>query len=210
VSRPTSQSSFRRIAFPTWLAAIWLGAVASADPGLPAAAASEELQRVTAKGQDLRQVAATSQAPLLSSTPSLDPLLFVSPRGTGFFSGAAPDLAKGLALNGALSFGADRALQHGQPEPSLGVDLGTSSAFTIAPIVRTHYGWVAGASAYALAVAAGTYSYTREEGSGSSVLLSSALGLAVGEAVAHHSSRARTMQDHLILGRKGLGLKMKF
>ena len=207
---PTSQSFRRPIALTTWFAAACLGAVAFADSGSPAAAASEELHSVAAKSQDLRQVAVTSQAPVLSTRLSLDPLLFVSPRGTGFFSGAAPDLAKGLALNGALSFGADRALQHGQPEPSLGVDFGTSSAFTIAPIVRTHYGWVAGASAYALAVAAGTYSYSREDGSGSSVLLSSALGLAVGEAVAHHSSRARTVQDHVILGRKGLGLKMKF
>jgi len=155
--------------------------------------------------------AAQNTSPNPAAAPSGLEDLLISPKA-GFFSGAAPDLAKGLALNGALAFGADRALQRNSPtyDPGSVVAFGTSSAFAIAPIVRTHYGWAAGASAYALAVAAGTYSYTREEGSGSSVLFGSALGLAVGEAVAFRSSRVATVREHVLLGRKGLGFKMKF
>jgi hypothetical protein len=113
-------------------------------------------------------------------------------------------------MNGAIAFGADRALQRYSSDPAAGLAIGTASVFTIAPIVRTHYGWAVGASAYALAVATGTYAYTRAEASGKSVLLGSALGLAVGETVAFHSSRARELQDHLMVRGKGLGLKMKF
>jgi hypothetical protein len=153
---------------------------------------------------------ASPQAPA-NEDPVLQTLIDqMRPAGSRFLSEAAPDLAKGLLLNGALTFGADRALQRSSSDPRSGVALGASSAFAIAPIVRNHYGWAAGASAYALAAATGTYVYTRDGGSRSSVLLGSALGLAVGEAVALHSSRARELKDHLILGHKGLGLRMRF
>ena len=144
-----------------------------------------------------------------ANDPVLEALIAQTrPAGLGFLSGAVPDLAKSFVLNGALTLGADRALQFGSSDPASRVALGTSSAFAIAPIVRSHYGMAAGASAYAIAVAT-AQAYT-VRGSGSSVLLGSAVGLAVGEAVALHSSRAREVKDHLIMGRKGLGVKMKF
>jgi hypothetical protein len=152
--------------------------------------------------------AAAAAAEPAASAPSLADL-GLAPAGSGFFAAAGPDLAKGLALNGALNVSADRVLQGGSFDRGSQLALGTSSAFTIAPIVRSHYGWAAGASAYALALAAGAYTY-KTQGASSSVLVGSALGMAVGETVAHRSSHARAFKDHVLMGRKGLGLKVKF
>lgn len=160
-------------------------------------------------GTAVAETPASAPKPDPAGATGIEDLLIHEPAGSSFFS-AAPDLAKGLAMNGVLAFGADRTLQRYSADPAAGLSIGTASLFTIAPIVRTHYGWAVGASAYALAVATGTYAYTREEASGKSVLLGSALGLAVGETVAFHSSRARELQNHLMVRGKGLGFKMKF
>ena len=117
----------RSHAFLAWVAASCLSAAVAAEPATPNASATAD--------------------------PVLEALIAQThPAGSGFLSTAAPDFAKGLFLNGALTLGADRALQSVSSDPRSGVALGTSSAFTIAPIVRTHYGWAAGASAYAFAV----------------------------------------------------------
>jgi len=154
--------------------------------------------------------AETPQAPVSRQASGFEDLLQPQSKTTSTFFTAAPDLAKGLAMNGALAFSADRALQRYSSDPASGLAIGTASVFTIAPIMRTHYGWTVGASAYALAIATGTYAYKHEDASGKSVLLGSALGLAVGETVAFRSSRARELQNHLMIHGKGLGLRMKF
>jgi hypothetical protein len=48
-------------------------------------------------------------------------------------------------MNGSR-LGADRTLQRYSSDPAAGLAIGTASLFTIAPIVRTHYGWAVGAS----------------------------------------------------------------
>jgi hypothetical protein len=174
-------------------------AVVAADETTAAVVAADEIQ-----------APATPSKVDASATSGLEGLLAIERASGPSFFRAAPDLATGLAVNGALAFGADRALQQHSADPNAGLAIGTASIFTIAPIVRTHYGWAVGASAYALAVATGTYAYRHEEGSGKSVLLGSALGLAVGETVAFHSSRMRELQNHFVVHGKSLGLKMKF
>lgn len=125
--------------------------------------------------------------------------------------GAASDLAKGLVLDAAfvhaLKFGIDRTRPngHGYSFPSGH----TSSAFTVAPILASRFGWKVGVPAYGLAAITALGRIEDNKHFPSDVIAGAALGVIVGESIAHHGTKVR-MPGHLTMGRKGLGLRFKF
>jgi membrane-associated phospholipid phosphatase len=126
-------------------------------------------------------------------------------------TGAAHDLATGLVLDGALVFALKNSIDRTRPNgqhwsfPSGHA----SSAFTVAPILASHFGWRVGIPAYALAVATGIGRIEDHWHYPSDVVAGATLGLIVGESVAHHS-RSLPLADNLYVGHRGLGVKFGF
>lgn len=131
--------------------------------------------------------------------------------GSRNVTGAAQDLATGLLLNGAavwaLKTSIDRTRPNGSPWSFPSGH--TSSAFTVAPILASHFGWRVGVPAYALAFATGFGRIEDRWHFPSDVVAGATLGLIVGESVAHHS-RSLPLADNVYVGRRGLGVKFGF
>jgi membrane-associated phospholipid phosphatase len=140
---------------------------------------------------------------------------------TGHFVGspnmtsAAHDLATGLVIDGALVFAVKTGVDRTRPNggqwsfPSGH----TSSAFTVAPILWSHFGWKVGAPAYALAVSTGLGRIEDHWHFPSDVIAGATMGLIVGEAVATHHQRtsgAGLIPGYVYMGRKGLGLQFRW
>jgi len=136
--------------------------------------------------------------------------------GNENMTGAARDLATGLIIDGALVYalktGVDRTRPNGErwSFPSGH----TSSAFTVAPILWSRFGWRAGAPAYALAVATGLGRIEDHWHFPSDVIAGATLGLIVGEAVAaHHAHTTQApgfIPGYVYMGKKGLGLQFRW
>jgi len=125
--------------------------------------------------------------------------------------GAAHDLAKGLVLDGALVYalkvGIDRTRPngHGYSFPSGHA----SSAFTVAPILTSRFGWKVGVPAYGVAAFTALGRIEDRKHFPSDVIAGATLGIIVGESIAHHGAKLH-MPGHITMGRKGLGLRFKF
>lgn len=85
----------------------------------------------------------------------------------------------------------------------------TATAFAVAPVLASRYGWKAGVPAYTLALMTGFAGAGDRPHHASTVVASAAVGLAVGGAVAHHR-RSQFMPEHVYMGKRGLGLKFGF
>jgi membrane-associated phospholipid phosphatase len=126
-------------------------------------------------------------------------------------TGAARDLATGLLIDGAvvlaLKAGIDRTRPNGEhwSFPSGH----TASAFTVAPILTSRFGWRVGVPAYVLAVATGLGRVEEHRHFPSDVIAGATLGLIVGETVARHRSMPH-LPENLYVGSKGLGLQFGF
>jgi membrane-associated phospholipid phosphatase len=126
-------------------------------------------------------------------------------------TGAARDLATGLLVNGAVVFALKTSIDRTRPNgehwsfPSGH----TASAFTVAPILNSRFGWRVGVPAYALAVATGLGRVEDHWHFPSDVIAGATLGLIVGETVARHSSLPH-LPENLYVGSKGLGLQFGF
>ena len=126
-------------------------------------------------------------------------------------TGAARDLATGLLIDGALVFALKTSIDRTRPNgehwsfPSGH----TASAFTVAPILNSRFGWRVGVPAYALAIATGLGRVEEHWHFPSDVIAGATLGLIVGETVARHSSMPH-LPENLYVGSKGLGLQFDF
>lgn len=126
-------------------------------------------------------------------------------------TGAAVDLGTGLALDGALVLGLKVAVDRTRPNGARhSFPSGhTSSAFTVAPILTSRFGWKVGVPAYALAFATAFGRIEDHWHFPSDTIAGATLGLILGESVAHHSSRGRLPADFFV-GPSGIGLQFHF
>lgn len=126
-------------------------------------------------------------------------------------SGGAADLATGLVLDGALVLGMKVAVDRSRPNGGrYSFPSGhTSSAFTVAPILQSRFGWKAGLPAYAMAFATAFGRVEDHWHFPSDTIAGATLGLIVGESVAHHSARGRLPLDALV-GPASLELRFHF
>ena len=107
----------------------------------------------------------------------------------------------------ALKAGIDRTRPNGQ---GYSFPSGhTSSAFTVAPILASRFGWKVGVPAYGLAAVTALGRIEDNNHFASDVIAGATLGVIVGESVAHHGAKFH-MPGHVTMGRKGVGLRFKF
>ena len=124
--------------------------------------------------------------------------------------GAASDLAKGLVLDAALVYALKAGLDRtGNGQGYSSASAHTASAFTVAPILTSRFGWKVGVPAYGLAAVTAFGRIEDNKQFPSGVIAGATLGFIVGESVAHHGAKLR-MPGHLTMGRKGVGLRFKF
>jgi membrane-associated phospholipid phosphatase len=128
-------------------------------------------------------------------------------------TGAARDAVVGLAVDGALVVAIKRSVDRRRPNggrwsfPSGH----TSSAFTIAPILQSRFGWKVGVPAYALAFATGFGRIEDGWHHPSDVVAGATLGLLIGQTIAHRGARPGAgLLDHLVVHGRNVGVAVEF
>lgn len=121
------------------------------------------------------------------------------------------DLARGLAVDGALVWATKLAV--GRTRPSGGPHSfpsgHTSTAFTVAPILAHHFGWRVGGPALALATMTGLGRLEDRRHYISDVVAGAALGLIVGHAIGGRGPDSEP-GAHLVADGRGVGVEIGF